>query len=367
MAEAKAADGTKLYYERTGAGAPVLLVMGLGMNATGWWRTIPVLAEGLEVIAFDNRGAGRSDVPDGPYTADLMADDAMAVLDAAGIEKAHVYGISLGGMIAQDIVVRHPDRVDRLVLGATTPGGPEHVAADAEVLKLISARGMFTAEQAAWVSVPINYARRTREQAGQRIAEDIQRRLRYPITGKGYGGQLEVAMSWALGTGAAAIAAPHPGRARRRGRARAARERPPAGRPHPRRDAAPVARRRPLLPDRRARRRPGDPGVPHRLTERLLTYGSSFLARTQPVGQCSARPTPRTQPGAARRPSGAAQRAVQPWSSVTGAPLNALPAGPSRKATTSATSDGSMSSLTACGARMTSSSTRSSLMPWALA
>ena len=208
MAEAKAADGTKLYYERTGAGAPVLLVMGLGMNATGWWRTIPVLAEGLEVIAFDNRGAGRSDVPDGPYTADLMADDAMAVLDAAGIEKAHVYGISLGGMIAQDIVVRHPDRVDRLVLGATTPGGPEHVAADAEVLKLISARGMFTAEQAAWVSVPINYARRTREQAGQRIAEDIQRRLRYPITGKGYGGQLEVAMSWALGTGATAIAAP---------------------------------------------------------------------------------------------------------------------------------------------------------------
>ena len=69
MAEARAADGTKLYYERTGAGAPVLLVMGLGMNATGWWRTIPVLAEGLEVIAFDNRGAGRSDVPDGPYTA----------------------------------------------------------------------------------------------------------------------------------------------------------------------------------------------------------------------------------------------------------------------------------------------------------
>jgi pimeloyl-ACP methyl ester carboxylesterase len=111
-------------------------------------------------------------------------------------------------MIAQDIVVRHPDRVDRLVLGATTPGGPEHVAADADVLKVLGARGTFTAELAAWVSVPINYARRTREQAGQRIAEDIQRRLRYPITGKGYGGQLEVAMSWALGTGASAIAAP---------------------------------------------------------------------------------------------------------------------------------------------------------------
>jgi pimeloyl-ACP methyl ester carboxylesterase len=208
MAEARAADGTKLYYERTGAGAPVLLVMGLGMNATGWWRTVPVLAEGLEVIAFDNRGAGRSDVPEGPYTADQMADDAIAVLDAAGIERAHVYGISLGGMIAQNIALRHPDRVDRLVLGATTPGGPEHTRSDDDVLQLVGARGMLTAELAAWASVPINYARRTRDESAQRIAEDIARRLRYPITGRGYGGQLAVAMSWALGDGARAIAAP---------------------------------------------------------------------------------------------------------------------------------------------------------------
>src|SRR5689334_15115760 len=128
MAQAEATDGTRLYYERTGAGAPVLLVMGLGMNATGWWRTIPVLAQGLEVIAFDNRGSGRSDVPEGPYSADQMADDAMAVLDDAGVARAHVYGISLGGMIAQQIVARYPERVDRLVLGATTPGGSEHVA-----------------------------------------------------------------------------------------------------------------------------------------------------------------------------------------------------------------------------------------------
>jgi 3-oxoadipate enol-lactonase len=208
MAEARAADGTKLYYERTGAGAPVLLVMGLGMNATGWWRTIPVLAERLEVIAFDNRGSGRSDVPDGRFTADLMADDAMAVLDAAGVGRAHVYGISLGGMIAQQIALRHPQRVDRLVLGATTPGGREHVRSDDEVLRLVGARGMFTAEVAVWASVPINYARRTREHAGQRIADDIVRRLRYPITGRGYEAQLEVAMTFALGDRARQFAAP---------------------------------------------------------------------------------------------------------------------------------------------------------------
>jgi pimeloyl-ACP methyl ester carboxylesterase len=202
------ADGTELYYERTGAGAPVLLVMGLGMNATGWWRTVPVLAERHEVIAFDNRGSGRSDVPDGPYTMEQLADDAAAVLDACGVDRAHVYGISLGGMIAQTIALRHPARVDRLVLGATTPGGERHVKADDDVLRFVSARGTMTAEQAAWGSVPINYSRRTRERHGQRIAEDVARRLEHPITGRGYGAQLPAAMGFKLGEQASAIAAP---------------------------------------------------------------------------------------------------------------------------------------------------------------
>ena len=66
----------------------MLLVMGLGMNATGWWRTVPVLADaGHTVIAFDNRGVGRSSRPPGPYSVEQMADDALAVLDAAGIER----------------------------------------------------------------------------------------------------------------------------------------------------------------------------------------------------------------------------------------------------------------------------------------
>jgi pimeloyl-ACP methyl ester carboxylesterase len=198
-------DGTSLHYERTGSGAPVLLVMGLGMSADGWWRSIPVLAEELECIAFDNRGAGRSDVPEGPYSIELMADDAMAVLDAADVERAHVYGISLGGMIAQTIALRHPDRVDKLVLGATTPGGHRHLKAKDEVLKLLGAREILTPEIAAWASVPINYARRTREQGGERIAQDIAQRLAHPITGPGYGAQLGVAMSFKLGEGASEI------------------------------------------------------------------------------------------------------------------------------------------------------------------
>ena len=191
-----ARNGTvSLHYESTGAGVPVLLVMGLGMNATGWWRTVPVLcAAGLRVLTFDNRGVGRSDRPAGPYTTAMMADDAVAVLDAAAVERAHVYGISLGGMIAQEIALRHPDRIARLVLGATTPGGDGALPADGETLEFFQRRGQMPAEEAVWASVPYNYSTRTRAQHGDRIAQDVRQRLRYPIEPEPYTAQLAAAL-----------------------------------------------------------------------------------------------------------------------------------------------------------------------------
>jgi pimeloyl-ACP methyl ester carboxylesterase len=169
--------------------------MGLGMNATGWWRTVPVLARaGLAVLAFDNRGAGRSGRPPGPYTVAQMADDAVAVLDAAGVERAHVYGISLGGMIAQEIALRHPRRVAALVLGATTPGGEHAVAADDETLAFFRRRGEMSAEEAVWASVPYNYGPRTRAERAGSIGEDIVQRLRFPIEPAPYAAQLAAAL-----------------------------------------------------------------------------------------------------------------------------------------------------------------------------
>lgn len=185
-----------LHYESTGTGAPVLLVMGLGMNATGWHRTAAVMVgAGLRVLSFDNRGVGRSDRPAGPYSTAEMADDAVAVLDAAAVERAHIYGISLGGMIAQEIALRRPDRTGRLVLGATTPGGEAAVAADPSTLDFFRRRGFMTAEEAAWASVPYNYASRTRAEHGDRIAQDIRQRLRYPIEPGPYAAQLDAALS----------------------------------------------------------------------------------------------------------------------------------------------------------------------------
>ncbi len=112
-------NGASLYSEIHGAGEPLLCIMGLGGNIHFWEFQIPAFAARYRTIAFDNRGAGRSTKPAGPYTMQLMADDAIAVLDAAGVRRAHVIGISMGGMIAQDLILRYPERVGSLVLACT--------------------------------------------------------------------------------------------------------------------------------------------------------------------------------------------------------------------------------------------------------
>ena len=114
----------RIAWERHGRGAPLLLIHGLGYARWGWEPVLPGLAAQFDVILFDNRGIGESDPPPGPYTAAEMADDAIQALDEAGVDRAHVVGTSLGGMVAQELALGYPDRVDRLVLACTTPGGP---------------------------------------------------------------------------------------------------------------------------------------------------------------------------------------------------------------------------------------------------
>jgi 3-oxoadipate enol-lactonase len=113
----------RIAWERRGAGEPVVLVHGLGYARWGWEPVVGPLAERFEVLLLDNRGIGESDAPPGPYTAADMAGDVVRVLDEAGLERAHVVGTSLGGMVAQELALAHPGRVDRLVLACTTPGG----------------------------------------------------------------------------------------------------------------------------------------------------------------------------------------------------------------------------------------------------
>jgi pimeloyl-ACP methyl ester carboxylesterase len=113
----------RLACEARGEGPPLLLIMGLGYGRWGWEPVAEPLAQDFRVLTFDNRGVGESDVPPGPYTMRQLAADAAAVLDAFELERAHVMGTSLGGMIAQELAIEQPERVGRLVLACTTPGG----------------------------------------------------------------------------------------------------------------------------------------------------------------------------------------------------------------------------------------------------
>jgi 3-oxoadipate enol-lactonase len=125
-------------WESSGAGSPLLLIQGLGYGRWGWEPIVPGLSAQHRVVFFDNRGIGESDKPEGPYTAAKMAGDALQVLDEAGIERAHVLGASLGGMIAQELAVAAPERVDKLVLCCTTPGGPNAVPMPEVTMRLFA-------------------------------------------------------------------------------------------------------------------------------------------------------------------------------------------------------------------------------------
>lgn len=130
--------GVRLAYEVLGSGPPLILVHGLGYARWGWEPVAEALADDFTVVLFDNRGIGASDVPPGPYTARAMAEDAVAVFDAAGIERAHLVATSLGGMVAQEVAIGWPERVDRLVLACTTPGGPKAHPLPAGTLRLMA-------------------------------------------------------------------------------------------------------------------------------------------------------------------------------------------------------------------------------------
>src|SRR5580698_11262839 len=168
-------QGTKIYWDEQGTGAPILLIMGLGYPSAMWHRMRPALSASYRTIALDNRGAGRSDVPPGPYSIALMASDAAAVLDAAGVERAHVFGASMGGMIAQEFALQYPDRVHSLILGCTAAGGPNAVQAEPEALQALLRRDV-TPEESKETIIPFIYDPATPR---ERIDEDMAIRMKW--------------------------------------------------------------------------------------------------------------------------------------------------------------------------------------------
>jgi 3-oxoadipate enol-lactonase len=193
----------KLAWDSQGEGSPLLLAHGLGYTRQGWGPARELLACRYRVVSFDNRGIGESEIPPGPYTVDELADDVLQVLDEAGAARAHLLGASLGGMVAQLVAAEHPDRVDRLILVGTTPGGGDAFPLPQQTLALIAEAATLSPEVA---------LRRFVENAlapDSALADEVYayRRL-YPPDPAGWAAQAAAGAAWAADGRLARIAAP---------------------------------------------------------------------------------------------------------------------------------------------------------------
>jgi len=132
------ANGIEIYYEIHGAGNPLVLIAGLSYSHWQWHRMVPGLAEHFRLIAFDNRGIGQTDKPDGPYSAPMLAADTAALLEALDARPAAVMGHSMGGFVAQELALQRPELVSELILASTHFGGPHHVPITEEAVAIFA-------------------------------------------------------------------------------------------------------------------------------------------------------------------------------------------------------------------------------------
>lgn len=170
----------KFYYESHGAGFPLVLIRGLGSNADHWYAQVTDLSRHYRVIIFDNRGIARSSNPGGPFTIPDMAEDTIGLMDALGIEQAHVLGVSMGGMIAQEMALEHPRRIKGLILAVTHCGGAHQVAAEGAVRQKLLRMVTEGSLEAGADAIDAFFARRTIEERPQVVQAFAEVSTRHP-------------------------------------------------------------------------------------------------------------------------------------------------------------------------------------------
>ncbi len=189
------APGFRMYYEEHGSGFPLLMINGLGSDHLEWLHQLPAFEARFRVVVFDNRGTGKSGVPPGPYTTAEMGDDAAALLRFLGIARSHVLGVSLGGMIAQEVALRHPDLVGGLVLGCTGPGGNLSVRPSPEAMAAFALAKGGDREAELRRMLPFLYTDACIRERPDEIEGFVRRRLAHPTPPEGYLAQLSAAVT----------------------------------------------------------------------------------------------------------------------------------------------------------------------------
>ena len=182
-----------LNYDIAGRGEPLLMIMGLGASSAVWDpELIAELARTFRVITFDNRGTGQSDKPDAPYSIEMFADDAAGVLDKLDVPRAHIFGVSMGGMIAQEFGLRHANRTVTLTLGCTTAGGTHSVPPPPESLKVLTApREGVAPEEVIRRGWPLAYTAKYIAEKRAVLEASIPRLLKHPTPPFAFQRQLE--------------------------------------------------------------------------------------------------------------------------------------------------------------------------------
>lgn len=191
MARAKVKD-IEIAYSIDGSGEPVVLIGGFTMVKESWELQVVELARHFCVITFDNRGVGETTVPSEPFTIADMAADTVRLMDALGIDSAHIFGVSMGGLIAQVLGLDYPDRIKKVALGCTTHGGRHAVQPEKAVMAALTqaADPNISAEEAVRNKVPVELSERFIREEPEGVEQFVGLALQYSPTPEGAAGQM---------------------------------------------------------------------------------------------------------------------------------------------------------------------------------
>jgi pimeloyl-ACP methyl ester carboxylesterase len=183
-----------MYYEIHGKGEPLVMIPGFGSSIGGFFMHVPVFSRDYRVVTVDNRGAGRSDAPDIPYTMAMMADDLAGLLDVIGITSAHIFGASMGGAVVQELALRHPKKVSSLTLACAGCGGPHSViSTDPEVIAAFQPSEL-PPKEAMRRNLPILMSKKYIDKNPGLITRMLDNWMEHPASPQGQKGQTQAVM-----------------------------------------------------------------------------------------------------------------------------------------------------------------------------